>query len=240
MLRVRLALVLLVLLTAGLVQVPRSGAASGTPVAEGGGLVAGPGLALLPKTDDGSGVLAVGIVGDRVLAIARNGLTEPAEVRVMAAGLDKAGELAWVAETDSTSWANGQIYEGVQPGFVPAGGIAMVVMELPEGATAATTIKYRAAAEPKDPFFADPEKDLEVASARLGGDKIVVEVRNLASEVRDSAYLVAFCLGPDGAIVGLASNEAPVALLEGETATVELPLAGQPCDNFVVSARDSF
>jgi hypothetical protein len=238
--RLALALALLVLLAAGLGQAPRRGAAQGTPAAEGGGLVVGPGLALLPAADDGSAVAAAGLVGDHALVLARNGLAEPAVLRVMAAGLDGAGELAWVAEADSTSWANGEIDEGVQPGFVPAGGVAMAVLALPAEAPAAATVKYRAVAVPEDPFFADPEKDLAVASARLDGDRIVVEVRNLGAEVRDSAYLVAFCLEPGGAIVGLASHQADVALLEGEAATVELPLGGQPCDGFVVSARDSF
>lgn len=235
----RLTFALIVLLAAVLCQFPSGAAAQATPVA-GGGLAGGPGLALLPDEADASGVLASGIVGDHVLVIARNNLTEPAEILVMAAGLDAAGELVWVAKSGSTGWTNGQISEGVQPGFVPAGGIALVVLALPEETAAATTVKYRAVAEPEDPFFADPEKDLEIASAKLDGDQIKVEVRNLAEEPRDSAYLVAFCLEEDGTISGFASNEAPVAMLEGEAAIVELPLGGQPCANFVVTARDSF
>src|SRR5262245_13274902 len=128
MCRVRLALALLVLLVAGLGQVPRSGVAQGTPTAEGGGLVTGPGLALLPEADDGSAVAAAGLVGDHALVLARNGLAEPAVLRVMAAGLDAAGELVWVADTDSTSWTD-RIEQGVQPGYVPAGGVAMAVLD---------------------------------------------------------------------------------------------------------------
>jgi len=234
-----LAFALLALLAASLGRVPRPGAAQGTAVAEGGGLVAGPGLALLAEADDGSAAAASGLVGDHALVLARNGLAEPAVLRVMAAGLDRAGELVWVAEADSTLWSD-RIDEGVQPGFVPAGGVAMAVLRLPDGAPAAATVKLGAIAVPEDPFFAEPEKDLGVASARLDGDRIVVEVRNLGSEVRDAAYLVAFCLEPGGGIVGLASHKADVALVEGEAATVELPLGGQPCADFVVSARDSF
>ncbi len=132
--RTRLALALLVLLAAVLGRGPRPGGAQGTPAAEGGGLVTGPGLALLPGADDGSAVVAAGLVGDHALVLARNGLAEPATLRVMAAGLDGAGELAWVADTSySTSWSNEEIDEGVQPGFVPAGGVAMAVLPLPDG-----------------------------------------------------------------------------------------------------------
>jgi hypothetical protein len=183
------------------------------------------------------------VVGDHVLVLVRNGLGGSARVRVAAAGLDAAGELTWVAEADSRNWfwVGEQIQVGVQPGVVFAGGVAMAVMQLPDGAPAAATVKYRADAQPEErtALVRESSEDLEVAAARVDGDRLVVEVRNRGSEARDRAGLVAFCLSPDGSIVGLASALHDVSLAKDVSATIEVPLGGQPCENFVVSARDA-